>query len=131
MILIDTSAFYAILDGDDAYHARAVERWEKELTGERLLVTTNYIVLESMTLLQARLGMGAVRAFHDSILPQVRLEWIDENAHSRSAGAFLSTERRGPSLVDFSTFDAMRRMGIRSAFTFDRHFRQYGFDTLP
>jgi predicted nucleic acid-binding protein len=131
MILIDTSAFYAILDGDDAYHARAVERWEKELIEEDILVTTNYIVLESMTLLQARIGMAAVRAFHDSVLPQVRVEWIDENAHSRSTSGFLSTERRGPSLVDFSTFDTMRRLGIRSAFTFDRHFRQYGFDTLP
>jgi predicted nucleic acid-binding protein len=36
-----------------------------------------------------------------------------------------------PSLVDFFIFEIMRRLGIRSAFTFDRHFRLYGFEILP
>jgi len=93
-----------------------------------------------MALLQARLGMAAVRTFHDAVLPVLRLEWIDEGAHARSVSAFLAADRRGrrgrrgrkgPSLVDFSSFEIMRRLGIRSAFTFDRHFRQYGFETLP
>ena len=131
MTLVDTSALYALLDGDDAYHARSVERWEREPPGEGSLVTTNYIVLESMTLLQARLGMAAVRTFHDAVLPVLRLEWINEGAHARAVSAFLAADRRGPSLVDFSSFEIMRRLGIRSAFTFDRHFRQYGFETLP
>jgi predicted nucleic acid-binding protein len=131
MTLVDTSAIYALLDGDDACHARAVERWEREPPGEGSLVTTNYIALESMTLLQARLGMAAVRTFHAAILPLLRLEWIDEGTHARSVSAFLAADRRGPSLVDFSSFEIMRRLGIRSAFTFDRHFHRYGFDTLP
>jgi len=131
MTLVDTSAIYALLDGDDVCHARAVERWEREPPGEGSLVTTNYIVLESMTLLQARLGMAAVRSFHDVVLPMLRLEWIDAVTHARSVSAFLAADRRGPSLVDFSSFEIMRRLGIRSAFTFDRHFRQYGFDTFP
>jgi len=129
MTLVDTSAFYALLDGDDACHTRAVERWEKEPPGEGSLVTTNYIVLETMTLLKTRLGMDAVRTFHDAILPVLRLEWIDEGVHARSVSAFLAADRKGPSLVDFSSFEIMRRLGIRSAFTFDRHFRQYGFNT--
>ena len=129
MTLVETSAFYALLDGDDACHARAEERWEKEPPGEGSLVTTNYIVLETMTLLKTRLGMDAVRSFHDAILPVLRLEWIDEGVHARSVSAFLAADRKGPSLVDFSSFEIMRRLGIRSAFTFDRHFRQYGFNT--
>ena len=129
MTLVDTSAFYALLDGDDACHTRAVERWERKSLGEGSLVTTNYIVLETMTLLKARLGMDAARTFHDAILPVLRLEWIDEGTHARSMSAFLAADRKGPSLVDFSSFEVMRRLGIRSAFTFDRHYRQYGFDT--
>ena len=130
MTLVDTSAIYALLDGDDACHARAVERWERNPPGAGSLATTNYILLESMTLLQARLGMAAVRSLNDAILPLLRVEWIDEDAHARSVSAFLAADRRGPSLVDFSSFEVMRRLGIRSAFTFDRHFRQYGFDIL-
>jgi predicted nucleic acid-binding protein len=47
------------------------------------------------------------------------------------ARAFIAADRRGLSLVDLSSFETMRRLGIRSVFTFDRHFRQYGFEILP
>ncbi len=131
MIFIDTSAFYALLDGDDAEHSRALRLWEKEPPVEGGLVTTNYVVLESMALLQTRLGMPAVRVFRDAILPLVRIEWIDEAVHAQAVSALIAADRRGLSLVDLSGFETMLRLGIRSAFTFDRHFRQYGFQTLP
>jgi predicted nucleic acid-binding protein len=130
MIFVDTSAFYALLDGDDGEHSRALKLWEGEPPGEGSLVTTNYVVLESMALLQSRLGMPAVRVFHDAILPLVRMEWIDEVIHAQAVSACIAANRRGLSLVDLSSFATMRRLGIRSAFTFDRHFRQYGFETL-
>ena len=131
MIFIDTSAFYALLDGDDAEHSRALRLWEKEPPVEGGLVTTNYVVLESMALLQTRLGMPAVRVFRDAVLPLVRIEWIDEAVHAQAVSALIAADRRGLSMVDLSGFETMRRLGIRSAFTFDRHFRQYGFQTLP
>ncbi|HEX9851197.1 type II toxin-antitoxin system VapC family toxin [Candidatus Deferrimicrobium sp.] len=131
MIFVDTSAFYALLDGDDSEHSRAWKLWEGEPPGEGGLATTNYIVLESMALLQSRLGMPAVRVFHDAILPLVRIEWIDEVIHAQAVSAFIAADRRGLSLVDQSSFETMRRLEIRSAFTFDRHFRKYGFETVP
>jgi len=131
MIFVDTSAFYALLDGDDSEHSRAWKLWEGEPPGEGGLATTNYIVLESMALLQSRLGMPAVRVFHDAILPLVRIEWIDEVLHAQAVSAFIAADRRGLSLVDQSSFETMRRLEIRSAFTFDRRFRKYGFETVP
>jgi predicted nucleic acid-binding protein len=131
MIFVDTSAFYALLDGDDAEHPRGLKLWERESPGEESLVTTNYVVLESMALLQSRLGMPAVRAFHDAVLPLVRMEWIAEEIHAQAVRAFIATDRRGLSLVDLSSFETMRRLGIRSAFTFDRHFRRHGFEIVP
>jgi len=131
MIFVDTSAFYALLDGDDAGHSRALKVWEGKPPGEGDLATTNYVVLETMALLQSRLGMPAVRVFRDAILPLARIEWIDEVVHAQAVAAFIAADRRGLSLVDLSSFETMRRLGIRSAFTFDRHFRQYGFQTVP
>jgi predicted nucleic acid-binding protein len=131
MMFVDTSAFYALLDGDDAEHSRALKVWEGKPPGEGGLATTNYVVLESMALLQSRLGMPAVRGFRDAILPLVRIEWIDEVVHAQAVSAFIAADRRGLSLVDLSSFETMRRLGIRSVFTFDRHFRQYGFETVP
>jgi predicted nucleic acid-binding protein len=131
MIFVDTSAFYALMDGDDAEHSRALMFLEGDPPGKGTLVTTNYVVLEAMALLQARLGMAAVRMFHDAVLPLVRVDWIDEIVHGQAASAFIAADRRGLSLVDLSSFETMRRRGIRSVFTFDRHFRRYGFETLP
>ena len=131
MIFVDTSAFYAILDGDDADHAPALKWWEADPPVEGTLVTTNYVVLESMALLQARIGIAAVRMFHDAILPLVRVEWIEETIHNQAASALVATDRRGLSLVDLTSFETMRSLGIRSAFTFDRHFKEFGFETVP
>ncbi|MDA8180054.1 MAG: PIN domain-containing protein, partial [Deltaproteobacteria bacterium] len=105
MIFIDTSAFYALLDGDDAEHSRALRLWEKEPPVEGGLVTTNYVVLESMALLQTRLGMPAVRVFCEAILPLVRIEWIDEAVHAQAVSALIAADRRGLSLVDLSGFE--------------------------
>lgn len=35
-----------------------------------------------------------------------------------------------PGIVDHVSFIIMRRMGIASAFTYDKHFRAEGFETL-
>ncbi len=35
------------------------------------------------------------------------------------------------SLVDCCSFESMRRRGIRTAFAYDAHFAQQGFELLP
>ena len=35
-----------------------------------------------------------------------------------------------PGIVDYVSFAVMRRLGIRQAFTNDRHFQEAGFETL-
>lgn len=42
--------------------------------------------------------------------------------------AVLTADRRGLSITDCISFKVMRRRGIRAAFTFDRHFREQGFE---
>ena len=45
--------------------------------------------------------------------------------------ALLAASRRGLSLVDCVSFEVMRESGLKSAFTFDGHFREYGFTAVP
>jgi len=45
--------------------------------------------------------------------------------------ALLTSGREQLSLVDCVTFELMRQLGIRTAFTFDRHFEEQGFTCLP
>ncbi len=55
-IFIDTSAFYALLDRDDANHKNASRIWKEILGNKNILVTSNYVLVESFALIQHRLG---------------------------------------------------------------------------
>lgn len=94
-------------------------------------MTHNYVVVEATTLVRNRLGVGAVRVLHDELLAPVQMTWVDEHVHAAGLAALLATPRSGPSFVDWVSFEVMRRLGIDTAFAFDRDFRRHGFATIP
>jgi len=128
---IDTSALLAVLDADDQNHPMAKQAWENLVANESDLVCTNYVLVETFALVQSRLGLEAVRTFQEDIVPLLRIEWIDAQSHASGVAALLIAARRQLSLVDCASFDAMRRLGITTAFTFDRHFAEQGFNKIP
>lgn len=130
-LFIDTSAFYALLDRDDQNHLRAKGVWPEILNAENTLVTSNYILVESFALVQNRLGIEAVRGFNEDILPLINVEFVAVETHRSAVSALLSASRRNLSLVDCVSFEVMRSSGIRTAFTFDPHFKEHGFIPIP
>jgi predicted nucleic acid-binding protein len=129
-ILIDTSAFYALLDRDDAHHARAKKAWTDLLQAVHTLVTSNYVLVETFALLQNRLGIEAIRAFHDDILPLINIEFVTSGTHRSGVAALLSASRRDLSFVDCVSFEVMRTSGINTVFAFDKHFKEQGFTLI-
>ena len=131
MIFVDSSAFLAILSVDDQHHPRA-ELCLRGLREEnQMLYTNNYVIVESMALVQKRFSLDRVRHFQNKILPLVQIEWVDEEGHKVAIDHLLSTNRRQLSLADCSAFGTMRRLGIETVFTFDTHFHEEGFDVIP
>lgn len=130
-LFVDTSALLAVLDVDDASHARAVAGWSRLFEGMRsgeFSGVTHYgVVLESSALVQRRLGMEAIRELHDGLLATLRLEWVDEALHARAATAMLAAGHRRVSLVDWTSFELMKAKGIRYALAFDADFERRGF----
>lgn len=124
---VDTSALYAVLDRDDENHTLARKAWEELLRANAVLVTTNYVLVESFALVQHRLGLPAVRTLHDDVCPVLRVEWVEGTAHQAGVSGVLSANRRDLSLVDCVSFHVMRRMGVKDVFAFDRHFVEQGF----
>jgi predicted nucleic acid-binding protein len=127
-ILVDTSAFFALYSADDLLHSQAVSIGG---SARGRLFTTNFIVAETHALLLRRLGR------------RVGILFLDEVEHSRSTIVRVSAtdERRARdiitlhddkdySLTDAMSFAVMERLRIGEAFTFDRHFVQYGFAVL-
>ncbi|PKO22873.1 MAG: hypothetical protein CVU38_07155 [Chloroflexi bacterium HGW-Chloroflexi-1] len=56
VIFVDTSALYALMDADDQNHERARVAWAEWLDGPVQLATSNYVLLESIALIQHRLA---------------------------------------------------------------------------
>lgn len=130
-VFMDTSAFLAVLDADDANHERASQIWRELITQEETLVCSNYILVETFALVQNRLGMTAVRVLQNDILPMISVEWVDESLHRSGVSALITAGRRRLSLVDCTSFETMRRLGAQLAFTFDQHYAEQSFDCLP
>ena len=126
-VFVDTSAIYAVLDRDDANHEVARKRWTTLLSGAEQLVTSNTILVETAALLQSRLGLDSVRVLFDDIVPALVVEWVGAADHQAAVTTLLSVGRRKLSFVDCCSFQMMHRLELRSAFAFDRHFKEQGF----
>lgn len=130
-IFVDTSAFLAVLDKDDANHAQAATFWEKIVSGDDSLLCHNYILVETSALVLRRLGTDAVRVFEQDAVPILRVIWVSDDIHFAAVSAHLVAGRRSLSLVDCASFEVMRRTGVRTAFAFDRHFEAAGYEVRP
>jgi predicted nucleic acid-binding protein len=130
-VFVDTSAFYAVVDHDDENHARAARSWNELLDGDATLLTNNYVLVETSALLQHRLGLAALRAFQQDVVPLLTIDWIGQQRHQAGVEAVLAAARKKLSVVDCISFQTMREYGVQQAFCFDQNFRQQGFATIP
>jgi len=129
-VYVDTSAFFAVLDRDDLCHPAAEVIWARLIRENTALLCTNYVLVEASALIQRRLGSKALRVFQQDVVPMVRVYWVDEPTHQEAVRILLKSKSRYLSLVDCASFVVMRRLGLDTAFAFDRHFAAQGFRTL-
>lgn len=126
-VFVDTSALLAVLHSGDENHARASRSFRALVESGEELVTTSYVLVETLALLQHRFGLAAVRGFQDAVAPVLGVAWVDSELHAEGAAALATAGRRELSLVDCVSFSCMRRRGLVRAFHFDRRFREQGF----
>lgn len=130
-VFVDTSALVAILDATDAEHERARATFSRLVDDRIDLMTHDYVVVETTAVVQRRLGLPAVRALVDRLLPAIDVRFIGPDGHVAAREALLAADRRSVSLVDWASFLVMRDAGLDTAFTFDGDFAAQGFRTIP
>lgn len=114
-VFVDTSAWVALADTSDSQHTEARTLWEHLLSSNAELVTTNYVAVETIAVLQRRLGMQAVNRALPSIA-SVHIEWVDEPLHSAGMQLFITQNRRELSLVDCVSFECCAAKGFSLRF---------------
>jgi predicted nucleic acid-binding protein len=123
-VLWDSSAILALLDADDADHARAVAVVHQIAAERRPSFITNYIEAETHALLVRKLGRGIARewllAGGLTVVPALPAE-------EQQAREILARHRdKDWTLCDAISFAILDARHIARVFTFDHHFRQYG-----
>jgi len=125
MIFVDTGAWYASLVPTDPDHAQA-KSW-LAANNSRLL-TTDYVIDETLTLLRTRgerkraLLLGA-RFFRDGLAEIHKITAADLSLAWKT---FEQFDDKGWSFTDCTSKVVMEELGIRTAFAFDHHFKQFG-----
>ena len=132
-LFVDTSAWLAVLDTDDANHPAASSVYPNALKSYRRLVTTNLVVAESYILIRRNLGHREATTFLDRIRISSRIEkvYADAELEGQAEEILQHYQDQLFSYADAVSFALMRQRNIEEAFAFDRHFTVAGFIQVP
>ena len=127
MIFLDTSAVIALADSADENHMEAVAALAKVTAQGRVVLTHNYIIVESAALLQSRIGLRSALAFL-SDAEKFTIHWVTPRDHADAVTLLAERNRRGLSLVDCMSFTVMRIYGVSAALAYDADFEAERFE---
>lgn len=123
-VLWDSSAILALLDADDADHARARQVASQIARERRPSFLTNYIEAEAHALLLRKLGRTLARQWLlAGNLPVVTVLPAEEQRAKDILARHVDKDWTLCDAISFAVLDVRR---VSRAFTFDHHFRQYG-----
>ena len=97
------------------------------------MVTTSYVVDEIVTFLNNRRQHDKAVKIGNDLLTASRIQivHVGEPLFYEAWDYFAQHADKTYSLTDCISFVLMARLAISQALTFDRHFVQAGFETLP
>ena len=123
----------ACADAADPAHVLCCAARDAALEAGQTLITTDFIVDETLTLIRFRLGLDAADAWWQQIDRSARLRWerIESDRFERARHLFFQSRDKDLSFTDCTSVTIMRELRLTQVITTDRHFRQMGFQVLP
>jgi predicted nucleic acid-binding protein len=126
-IFADTSGLFALLAQNDQMHIQAKENFMYFAQQKAQLITSSFVLVETLALLQRRIGIPPVQDFHSFLFPLLETIWVDREWYNRGVQRLQTLNNRNLSLVDCLSFEIMEFKEISLAFSFDKHFTEAGF----
>lgn len=130
---VDTNAWIAIYDIKDQYHSQATN-FLKGLLGKPItLITSDYIIDETITFLRMNVSHAKAVKFKESIdqSPISIVKSISDEIRKSAWSIFIKYSDQEFSFTDCTSFALMKDLNLKKAFTFDSHFSIIGFECLP
>ncbi|HXM50682.1 MAG TPA: PIN domain-containing protein [Pyrinomonadaceae bacterium] len=132
-LFLDTSYLIAVESTDDQYHKAASAHWRSLLKSPRRLVTSSYVLVEVVTLLNNRRSHSKAVELGNNLLSSrlFSVVHVSEELFYEAWRYFQKYKDKRYSLTDCVSFVLMNKLGIEEALTFDKHFAQAGLRKLP
>ena len=132
-VFVDTAGWMTLADSADPDHERAKTYRDHWLRSGGRLVSTDFVLDETLTLLRVRLGLDAAERWWNQVDGSSRLiwEWVDTTRAEKARHWFFRWRDKDFSFTDCTSFVVMKERRLRAALTTDRHFAQAGFELLP
>ncbi|MGH8673391.1 MAG: type II toxin-antitoxin system VapC family toxin [Burkholderiales bacterium] len=132
-LFVDTAGWMMLADEGDPQHANARSFRDEWLASAGILVSSNFVMDETLTLIRMRLGLDAAERWWEQVegSPRVHWEWIDPARSEKARHWFFRWRDKDFSFTDCSSFVVMKERRLRAALTNDRHFAQAGFQLCP
>ncbi len=132
-IFVDTGAWLALADKDDAHHKKASSIFPSLLKTGKGLITSNLVIAESYILILKELGHTAAIDFIERINGSPRIMRIcsGPDIEKEAEGILKKYKDQDFSYTDAVSFAIMRHQEINKAFSFDKHFQTMGFTIVP
>lgn len=128
-VFVDSSFFKALIDKRDDFNKEANKIWAKLEKEKVILITSNYILDETFTLIRTKCGLKTVNVFRENlaesskVLKFVRITVADE----AEAWNWFLNDWSKLSFTDCVSFAVMKRLKLTRVVTFDQHFKKAGF----
>ncbi|MEJ7735563.1 MAG: PIN domain-containing protein [Polyangiaceae bacterium] len=132
-LFVDTAGWMMMADAADPRNASARVALDAHLSAGGTLVSTDYVLDETLTLLRMRLGIDAAERWWTTIERSPRLAWeaIDAGRAASARVWFFRWRDKAFSFTDCTSFVVMRERRLKAALTSDHHFVLAGFEMLP
>jgi predicted nucleic acid-binding protein len=132
-LFVDTAGWMACADEADPSHDRAIEARDSALKGGKILVTSDYVIDETLTLIRLRLSLAAAARWWTQLEGSSRLrwEWIGVARADKAREVFFRHRDKKYSFTDCTSYVVMKELKLKQSLTTDRHFRQMGFEVVP
>ncbi len=132
-MFVDTAGWVAAADASDPAFRQVCEARDLWLEEGGLLVTTDYVCDETLTLLRMKLGLEAAETWWRQLESSSRLKFeaINYERAERARALFFRHKDKTYSFTDCTSFVVMKELNMHKSLTLDNHFRQMGFEVLP
>ena len=127
MIFVDTGAWIAIYKRNDLHHREAMAIYNNLRDQEAQLLTTDYVIDETVTRLRYDTNHSVAVAFLEfignaEITGGLTVVEIDKEVFEKAIALFRQYNSARLSFTDCTSFVVCRESNIREAFAFEQHF---------